>query len=251
MIKCVSLLFVLLFLGNGLARSAEVQKSFSEIFSASIAAMGGSEEVAKVQSITALADCLGPRGKYKTEIYSALGNRLKFRQVYPDGNSFVGFINGEHAWMQNEKSGSMTRLDHALAAGIRAHEFQMIPLVLPERIKNPTVSGEEDFAGEPCIKVIALTEYGKPCQIFFHLRYSLLAGMIEPDSRSSSGQTVRVVLNEWRQVGNLKLPSKVTATDKSGDWVLDFYDIRLNDVGENLFAVPPSILSTKESTQQN
>lgn len=42
------------------------------------------------------------------------------------------------------------------------------------------------------------------------------------------------------------LPSNVTATDKSGDWVLDFHDIELNGVDEKLFAVPPSVAAVKE-----
>jgi len=37
--------------------------SFSEIFSASINAMGGEKELGKIHSIAALADCIGPKGK--------------------------------------------------------------------------------------------------------------------------------------------------------------------------------------------
>src|SRR5262245_5856474 len=54
--------------------------SFDSIFTEALRAMGGEAELRKIKSITALANCVGPRGKYTTEIQSAR-NRLLFKQV--------------------------------------------------------------------------------------------------------------------------------------------------------------------------
>lgn len=229
--------------------TATPTKSFETIFSESLSAMGDKNELGKIQSLTALANCTGPRGKYITEIYSQRGNRLQFKQVSSDGSTFLAFVNGEHAWMQDTKSGYVSQLDSASTAGIRSHEFQMIALGLPERYRNPVIEGEEDFAGERCIKIRMTDELGKPCTVFFQTRSYLLAGWIQADTRSDKGETVRVVFNEWKKVGKVMLPSKVTATDKSGDWILDFHDIKLNEVDEQIFAVPPSIAAVKELLQ--
>ncbi|MBV6506774.1 MAG: hypothetical protein ILNGONEN_02358 [Syntrophorhabdaceae bacterium] len=226
--------------------AATQTKSFETIFAESLSAMGDKIELGKIQSIAALANCTGPRGTYITEIYSQRGNRLRFKQVSSDGSIFLAFVNGEHAWMEDSKSGRVSQLDSVSAAGIRGHEFQMIALVLPERYKNPVIEGEVGFAGERCIKIRMTDELGKPCAVFFKTRSSLLAGFTSADSRSDKGETVRIVFNEWKKVGKVMLPSKVTATDKSGDWILDFHDIKLNDIDEKIFAVPPSIAAVKE-----
>jgi hypothetical protein len=44
-------------------------------------------------------------------------------------------------------------------------------------------------------------------------------------------------------VGKVKLPSTVTATDKSGDFVLTFNEISLNRLDANIFKVPENIAS--------
>jgi thiol-disulfide isomerase/thioredoxin len=46
---------------------------------------------------------------------------------------------------------------------------------------------------------------------------------------------------EWKEVGAVRLPSKVTATDKAGDFVPDFRETLLNEAEGELFRVPPKI----------
>ncbi len=224
-------------------------KSFETIFSNSLNAMGGEKELRKIQSITALADCVGPRGKYTTEIYSARGDRLLFKQVSAEGGMFLGYVNGEHTWTKDEKRGQVSSLDKTCASMFRGHEFQMMAIILPERFNSPVVEGEDDFAGKRCTKIRMIDELGTPCQVYFDTNFHLLAGLIIADPRSDKGETVRVVFNEWKKVGKVILPSKVTATDKSGDWVLDFHDLKLNRIDEKIFEIPPSIAAVKELMQ--
>jgi len=249
----LSLLGVLLLAGETFSQTQQLvesdKTSFGQIFFASLNAMGGEKELRKIQGITALADCVGPRGKYTTEIYSAHGDRLLFKQVSAEGEMFLGYVNGEHTWTKNEKSGHVSSLDKAYASMFRGHEFQLMAIILPERFKNPVVENEENFAGKRCHKIRMIDELGNPCQVYFDTNSHLLAGLIIADPRSDKGETVRVVFNEWKKVGKVMLPSKVTATDKSGDWVLDFHDLKLNEVDEKIFAVPPSIAAVKELLQ--
>jgi Domain of unknown function (DUF4440) len=251
MFKSVFVLIVLFVTGNAFSQvtASAASQSFDAIFSASLKAMGGEKELKRIQSITALADCVGPRGKYTTEIYSARGNRLLFKQVSTDGDIFLGYVNGEHTWTKDEKNGQVSSLDKTYAAMFRGHEFQLLAIILRERFKNPVGEGEEDFAGKRCHQIRMLDELGKPCQVYFDANSHLLAGFVIADPRSDKGEAVRVVFNEWKQVGKVKLPAKVTATDKSGDWVLDFHTIELNGVDEKIFVVPPSIAAVKDLQQ--
>jgi hypothetical protein len=62
-------------------------------------------------------------------------------------------------------------------------------------------------------------------------------------------ETIRINFNEWKQTGALKLPSKVTATDKQGDFVLNFREIVLNKTDEKMFAVPARVLAIRELSE--
>ena len=56
------------------------------------------------------------------------------------------------------------------------------------------------------------------------------------------GEDVWIRLVEWTTVDGVRLPSKVIATDTSGDFVLSFTGVSLNDVEEDLFEMPPEML---------
>jgi hypothetical protein len=222
-------------------------KSFEEIYSASIKAMGGEKALKSIYSIKVIANCSSPRSKYKTEIHSAREDRLLFKQSHEDGKIFTGIVNGTHAWAIDAKTGEVSRLDKESAYTMRGHEFQLIPIVLQERYKNPVVEAEEEFAGARCHKVRMTDELGKPCHVFFDTQSKLMAGIIieHPDK---TGKTVRMVFNEWKQVGKIKLPSKVTAID-DGDFTLNFYEIMLNGVDPKIFKVPQSVQAIGELLQ--
>jgi len=221
-------------------------QSFEDIFAASINAMGGEKELGKIQSITALATCTGPRGNYTTEVYSMRGDRLMFKQVTSTGEVFLGYVNGEVAWTKNQTTAHVSAIDKSYTSMLRGHEFQMMAIILPERYKNPVVEGEEYFAGKRCIKIRMIDQLDSPCQAYFDTSSRLLAGLVFVDPRPD---TVRIVFNEWKRINKVMLPAKVTATDKSGDWILDFQDIILNRVDENIFEIPPSISAVKELLQ--
>lgn len=244
-----AILIVALSLAKAEATPDAQLKSFDQIFAASLQNMGGEQELEKIQSIKAWANCVGPRGKYTTEIYSTRGDRLLFKQISADGNVFLGYVNGEHTWKKDENSGHVSSLDKTYAAMFRGHEFQLLAITLPERFKNPVLENDDDFVGKRCHKIRMIDELGNPCQVYFDRSSHLLAGLIIADARSDKGETVRVVFNEWKQIGKVQLPSKVTATDKSGDWVLDFHTIALNVGDEKIFAIPPSIAAIKELQQ--
>ena len=73
----------------------------------SIRAVGGKKAIAAVRNIRGIADCTGPNGKYTTEIYSAAGQRLIFRQVRA-GNVYTGHTNGGVFWTKDEKTGDFS-----------------------------------------------------------------------------------------------------------------------------------------------
>jgi ketosteroid isomerase-like protein len=183
-----------------------------------------------------------PNGKaYTTDVRSARGGRLVFEQRHEDGRVFTGSTNGGYVWTRDAATGRVEPGGAQLASMVRGHEFQMMPIDLRERYTNLSVDGTEAFAGHPCIRVRMTDDLGNPGHLYFSEETKLFSGMVLQDPREA-GATVRVVADAWRQVGAVRLPATVTATDRAGDFVLDFTEIRLNDVDETVFNVPDRIV---------
>lgn len=211
-----------------------------------VQAIGGQQQIAGVRNIRAFADCTGPKGKYTTEIHSAGGSRLIFKQVRQGGATFTGQTSGNIFWTTDEASGDPVLADKSAAFAWRSHEFQWLALTLLERFGEPSFAGYEDFAGKNSLKLSVKDELGRPASVFFDKDSGLMLGFVILNPFSQQPELIRTVLNEWKKVGQVKLPSKITVTDKQGDFVLSFQDISLNRINENIFSVPAKVAAMKE-----
>jgi hypothetical protein len=224
------------------AASVFAQSNPAEIVENSLQAIGGPKEIAKLQSLQAIADCTGPNGNYTTEIYSAQGRRLIFKQLRANGNNYWGQTNGNTFWTIDEKTGDFSLADQQTVAVWRGHDFQRMATSPLEYFQNPQFVGTEVFAGKEAFKLRTTDETGNPVNIFFDQQTNLMLGF----AFGTDSDPVRVVFNEWKQIGKLKLPSKVTATDKKGDFVLNFREIVLNKINPKIFTVPPQVIAMNE-----
>jgi hypothetical protein len=119
-------------------------------------------------------------------------------------------------------------------------------VALLERFREPSFVGRENFAGQNALKLSAKDELGRPAHLFFSKESGLLLGVTILNPFSQQPELIRTVFNEWKQVGKVKLPSKVTVTDKQGDFVLNFQDISTNSIDENIFSVPAKVIAMNE-----
>ncbi len=239
-------LFLILWL---LAGNLFAQINPSEIIENSLQAIGGKKEIAKISSLYAVADCTGPNGNYTTEIYSAKNSRLIFKQVRANGNIYLGQTNGQIFWTKNEKSGDFSLADQKEAAIWRRHDFQRLVMEISERFRDLIFVGEENFAGNTSIKLRGKDELGKTSDLFFDKETKLMSGFTVQNPFNAQPETIRIVFNEWNQIGGLKLPSKATTTDKQGDFVLNFREITLNKTDEKIFVVPPKVVAMTELSE--
>jgi hypothetical protein len=211
-----------------------------EVFSAAQEAMGGSGRLGEVESISAIADCVSPGGPYTTEILSARGGRTWFKQASAGEFEYLAIVNGAQAWSPNA-DGSVTRMDEGRIVMITGHEFQMIAIDIGPRFSDAGVEALEEFSGSECVRVRMTDTRGEPLDAYFHTSTHLLAGM-RLSNPMREGEDVWIRLIEWTTVDGVKLPSKIIATDSSGDFILSFHEISLNDVDESVFEVPAELL---------
>lgn len=241
-----SILCQLLLLALFSGQSASAQENPSDVIERSLQAIGGRSELGPIRNIRAFADCTGPNGKYTTEIYSAKNSRLIFKQVRQGGKSFVGQTNGNVFWTKDETNNEFSLADKSTAFVWRSHEFQWLMIALMERFREPSFAGRENFAGKNALKLSMKDELGHPASFFFDNDSGLMLGFIILNPFGEQPEPVRVAINEWKAVGKVKLPSKVTATDKQGDFILSFQDISVNRIDENIFAVPTKVVAMSE-----
>lgn len=241
--KKIPLLIILLSAANIFAQPAA-----PEIVENSLQAIGGRKQIARVRSLQAFADCAGPNGNYTTAIYSAKNGRLIFKQVRANGGVYTGQTNGLTFWTKDEKSGDLSLADARAAFAWRAHDFQFLALEIDKRFRDLTFAGEESFGGRTALKLNATDEIGNPASVFFDRETRRLLGFTIQNPFDKA-ETIRTVFNEWRQVGKLNLPSRVTATDRKGDFVLNFREIVLNKTDEKIFAVPGRVAAMNELSQ--
>ncbi len=210
--------------------------------------VGGTDRIAKIRAIYSFAECRGPGGSYQTEIHSATNGRTIFRQIRPNKPDYVGYANDSTFW---------TKRDGFEAAGAneafvwRSHEFQWIATHLTERFRDPKLVGSEAFAGRNAVKLAATDDLGRSAHLFFAVDSKLLLGFTILDPFSKDPKSIRITFDEWKKVDGLLLPSKVTATDAQGDFVLNFNTIKVNRLDERVFEIPASLTAINEILEIN
>lgn len=211
----------------------------------SLRAIGSAKNISNMLSIRAVADCTGPNGKYTTEIYSAKTSRMIFRQVRGD-RVYRGQTNGPFSWTTDEKNGEFTLADKKAAFAWRSHDFQRLAIEVGEWFSDISFEKEENFADKSAFKLRAKDELGNLAYLFFDKHSRMMLGFDIQNPFSEKPETIRSVFNEWKQIGNVKLPSKITVTDKQGDFVLNFKDISINKNDGKIFEVPPRVTAMTE-----
>ena len=205
------------------------------------AALGTPEACAAIQSVSARANCVGPKGEYVTEIHSARDGRVRFQQTRAHSNPMRIIINADGAWATDLVSGESDKLDAASVSMIRGHEFQMLPLTLPERYSQPEHAETQEWNGETCLPIHARDEMGLLCTHYFRARDMRWMGMEQSHPLQPQNKT-RVYVHAWCETANVSFPCHVSATDSGGEYIFHFEDIRVNQAPPEFFLTPSSLV---------
>lgn len=238
--KVKIILFLYLFSFSLLSVSAQTSP-LEKVFSDAIGAVGGAKEIKKIKSIEVFADCLGPKGKYTTEIISFGDYKTRFKQTFSYRNEPTDiFINEKSAW----DASSFSTVSPFQKLVVHLHEYHKMAFNFQKMFHDFALQGNEIFENRPSLKVLAKNELNQPIYLYFDQETKLLSGYILPIPNSS--ETIKNVINEWKKIGKIKLPAKVTATDSSGNWILNFQQISLNKTDEKIFDIPSKVNDLNE-----
>lgn len=199
---------------------------------AHLEAMGTAADRRNITSITALAQATSPSGPYTTLVKMASAGRVYFHQNRNDETEFEAVLNGVQGWVAHDPA---ALLGDDTWWMVRCHAFQWLALHPGDYFKNLKGAGDADFGGKPCTRWIGTDPFGADNSLFFGKETGLLAGIDLPNPMHES--RVKIDFREWKTHGGVLLPSLVVATDRQGDFILDFAEITLNDVDPALFEV--------------
>lgn len=239
---CLLLLTVGLFAIN--VSAATNSEELNKLFSAAIKAVGDEKEMAKVSSIEAMADCVGPKGKYTTEVLSLRNAKTNFKQVFTYRSPANLFVNKDIVWEKDDKTGEFRLASSIQRLLVQLHEYQLMAFDFQNMFSDFELLGKEDFEGRPSAKVRGKTTEGLPIFLFFDAKSALLSGYVFPVPGGST--VVKNVFTEWKKFGNFNLPSAVKAVDSVGVWTLRFHTVTFNKTAAQFFNVPPRIADFAE-----
>jgi hypothetical protein len=213
--------------------------SVSQVLAAAAEAMGGRDAVARIQSVTAIAEGRSPAGgTYRMEVRSTRDGRIEFRHRSTGGESEVIVLGRSRAWSRDPRTGAVVPVDAGTAGVVRAHDFSMIAVDFGARYSGLELAGIESFSGERCYRVSGRDGAANVVESCFSVDSHLLRGQTVRDASRPTAPPVRISFDEWRRVDGVLLPSRVTATDQKGDFVLTFTTLAVNDVDEAIFSPP-------------
>jgi len=217
------------------------ETDLAQVFSSAIEAVGEATEINRIRSIEGFADCLGPKGKYSTRIISFRDGKTRFTQQfsYKDELSDI-FINGQLAWQKSAQS----LISPFQKLVVNLHEYQRMSVDFQKMFHDFVLLGTEKFEKRESIKVEAKNQLNGTIYLYFDAETKLLSGYVLPIPDSQ--QSVKNVFHEWKRIGKLKLPTKVIATDSSGEWILNFQQISFNKTDSKIFAPPPRVSDLAE-----
>ena len=215
-----------------------------EILTAAANAVGSPRDIQRIRSILAVADCVGPKGKYTTSISSFRDNKTRFEQTYTYRKPSSIFINGELVWEKNLDTGEHVVSDPFQRMVSRLHEYQKMAFDLRSFFTELEVAGDEEFTGRPSIMLKAKNELGMPAFLYFDKVNKRLNGykLLIPNSTD----TITNIFVEWKKVGRVTLPTVIKAIDSSGEWTLSFHTIKLNVADPTPLEIPPRIADMAE-----
>ena len=215
-----------------------------EILTSAANAAGLPRDIQKIRSVVAIADCIGPNGKYTTSISSFRDNKTRFEQTYTYRKPSSVFINGDLVWEKNLDTGEAILSTPFQRMVSRLHEYQKMAFDLRSFFRELKLAGDEEFNGRPSVKLAAKNELDMVAFLYFDKSNKRLNGykLLIPNST----ETVTNTFVEWKKVGRVTLPSVVKAIDSSGEWTLSFHTIKLNAADLTPLEIPPRIADMAE-----
>lgn len=190
-------------------------------------ALGGSDAVACVAVVDALAECEGPSGSFETRVVSARDGRMRFEQTSARG-TYVAGIGADGAWSYDTETDQYSPVDSVTATFLRGHELHMLVLAPQTRLRNPELLGEREFDGQAVWVIQFLDELDGKAELYVAVDDGMPLGMKSINHTGQGEREVFIRVDAWRVVDGVRLFERAVFTQGDDDYVYDYVEITLN-----------------------
>lgn len=199
-----------------------------QVLAAARARMGGTAAIAAVHSLTAIADCEGPKKNYRTTVWSDRSGAVGFEQDFTDGTTYRIAYDGRLPPDHIRRPRTLSQSELANRAEVQGHEIHMIVLAPDTRFGGPDSVRDTVFRGRRAIGVVFHDTLGGPVVEYFAPRDSLPVGFTFSDREVPTPGVVSLVLSQWGRVDGILLPRYAVYWQGGKVYRFRYTSIRLN-----------------------
>ena len=213
-----------------------------DILAAAIDAMGGKAALDAIES-TAIkgSTSMAMSGDISLEIYSAKPDKFLIKLAVPSMGEIRYGSDGKTGWTDNPMGGvQLLDADQTKQPAEQANIFRVL-VAVQEKARELETVDRADFADHACYTVRIINEGGQEQFAYFDVDSKLLRGTrIKQEGPQGPIETVSK-FTEWKQVGDVKLFSRIDSEQMGMQAVTTFTEIELNKVDSAIFDLPPEV----------
>jgi hypothetical protein len=225
------------------AVAAQTLPAASEIIAKHVAAIGGKDAIMKITSMQQKGTMEIPTmGLSATTETSIAPNKLISKSNLPGIGEIMEGFDGTTGWSTNPMQGPRLVADKELEQKKEQADFQAGLLYTPDRFVSMETVGVVDFNNEKAYKVKFVRKgSNRESTEYFSVATGLAIGS-ETTMESEMGKmSVTMVVNEYKQFGPLKMPSKTEMTMGANKIVATTQEVTFNTVPPTAFELPPQV----------
>jgi outer membrane lipoprotein-sorting protein len=202
-------------------------------------ALGGSEAVNKVQSMTVRGEIeSSARPGKSTFVYYARPFKSQFKLTRPDGSEITAGFDGKTSWTVTPQGARIDR-DTAVDANRRDTDLQYA-LHQPDYFRKLELAGVVDFEGHRCYWLHGTTNWGKDNNQFYDVGTGLLVGYrFESDDAS---KTITIALfGDYKNFGGPLIATRNVSRSAERSQTTTYKSVSYDPLPDSLFELPEAV----------
>lgn len=190
------------------------------------------------RTLTAIAECTGPHGAFRTTVHSAHDGRMRLVQEWPDGRTVSMGIDAEGTWGFDEWLGSPVPQTAPVTTFLRGHEFHALALWPASRLGEPVRRTRVREDGRPLERREYRDALGAPVRIDVDARTHRLHALHLANPGPEGAREVLAVAGDWRPAGGREALHRVAITHGEELWEYRFTSVVFDTASAASFARP-------------
>jgi hypothetical protein len=202
-------------------------------------ALGGSEAVQKVQSMTVHGEVeSSDRPGKSTFVYYARPFKSLFKLTRPDGTEIAAGFDGKVSWTITPQGASIDK-DTPVDSNRRDADLQYA-LHQPDYFRKLELAGVADFEGHRCYWLHGTTNWGKDNNQFYDIDTGLLVGYrFESDDAS---KTITIALfQDYKNFGGPLIATKNVSRTEERSQTFTYKSVSYEPLADSLFELPEAV----------